>query len=98
MEDKSLLDRVILATSNVFHVPPQEVRGKSRSRIVSDARQMAMYVAREKGEYLSRIADYFGITPQAVSIATNRVEDRIKAHRSMKERYDRIGFVFMNID
>lgn len=92
------MDRIVTATSNVFEVEPADVRGRSRIGIVSDARQMAMYVAREKGEYLSRIAQYFGITPQAVSIATKRVAGRIKSHRPVKERHDRIAFIFANME
>lgn len=91
------MDRVVLAAANVFEVPADDVRGRCRNRIVSDARQMAMYVARQKGEYLPRIAEYFGITPQAASIATNRVSERIKVHRPTKERCERIGRIFANL-
>lgn len=97
MENSSLLDRVVMATSNVYKVASAEVRGKSRGRIISDARQMAMYVAREKGEYLARIAEYFAITPQAVSIATNRVAGRLKAHRPLRDRHDRVALLLANM-
>lgn len=97
MENSSLLDRVVIATSNVFEVDPEYVRGRDRSCIVSDARQMAMYVAREKGEYIARIAKYFGITRQAVSISTKRVAGRIRSHRPVKDRHDRIVFIFANL-
>lgn len=97
MENRSLLDRVVTATSNVFDVEPEDVRGRCRGCIVSDARQMAMYIAREKGEYITRIAQYFGISRQAVSFATKRVDGRIKSHRPVKERHDRIAFIFANL-
>ncbi len=96
MENRSLLDRVVTATSAVFEVDPEDVRGRDRSCILSDARQMAMYVAREKGEYILRIAEYFGVTRQAVSVATKRVAGRIKSHRPVKERHDRIAFIYGN--
>lgn len=97
MENRSLMDQVVTATSNVYQVAPADVRGKSRGRIISDARQMAMYVAREKGEYLARIAEYFAITPQAVSIATNRLAGRLKAHRPLKDRHDRVALLLANM-
>ncbi len=97
MENSSLLDRVVSATSNVFEVAPEDVRGRSRSCIISDARQMAMFIAREKGEYIPRIAKYFGITRQAVSVATKRVAGRIKSHRPVRDRHDRINYIFANL-
>lgn len=92
-----MLDRVVTATSNVFEVDPEDVRGRGRSCIVSDARQMAMYVAREKGEYMPRIAEYFGISRQAVSFATKRVAVRIKSQRPVKDRHERILYIFANL-
>ena len=97
MENRSLLDRVVTATSNVFEVDPEAVRGRCRNCIVSDARQMAMYIAREKGEYIPRIAQYFGITRQAVSVANKRVAGRIKSHRPVKDRHDRVVYIFANL-
>lgn len=98
MDNFSLLDRVVNATSNVFGIAPEDIQGRRRNCIASDARQMAMFIAREKGEYLSRIAEYFGITRQAVSIATKRVDGRIKSHRPVKERHERITSNFENLD
>lgn len=54
-------DIIINSVCNYFNVKPQEIKSKSRNRVISYPRQIAMYILREKLNLsLQDIANLFG--------------------------------------
>lgn len=96
MDEKNFLADIVSATANVFQVSSEDIKGRSRIRVFTDARYLAMYIARERGEYIFRIADYFGISSQAVCAGINRTAERLKIYASWRARHERIVRILEN--
>lgn len=96
MDEKNLIAEIVAATAIEFRVSEEDIKGRCRVRVLTDARYLAMYIARERGEYISRIAEFFGITSQAACAGINRTAERLKIYAFWRGRHDRIVRILEN--
>nr|DAS26543.1 MAG TPA: hypothetical protein [Caudoviricetes sp.] len=88
MEENKLIKDITTAVGRIFRVSPEDIKGHGKARVLTDARYLAMYMAREKGEYTFRIAEFFGVSSQAVCVGINRTAERLKLYASLRDRHD----------
>lgn len=85
-----LIERIVTLVAQEFHVPPQQITERRRERVLADARHLVMFIAHESGEYIPRIAAYFGLSDQAVRYGVNTAREGVKRNPGMRWRYDRV--------
>lgn len=78
VKQKTSVDNILKAVSTVFQVKVQDLKGHSRSKELTLARQVAMYLAKSLiSESLTDIGAAFGKTHSTVLYACKTVEHKI---------------------
>ena len=82
------LDQILVAVAKVFRVDVESMRGRSRARAVSMARQVAMYMAREGTKTsLPEIGkELGGRTHSTVLYSCKRVTDKLRSDRILRSQ------------
>lgn len=88
MEENKLIADIAAAVGRIFRVSPEEIKGRGKARVLTDARYLVMYMARERGEYTFRIAEFFGVSSQAVCVGINRTTERLGLYASLRDRHN----------
>jgi chromosomal replication initiator protein len=85
-------DLVIQAVSACFSFSPEELRGAKRSRKIVEARQIAMYLAKEFTEYTNtEIGHIFGGREHStVMYACQRVEEQLRSNPRLEASIEKI--------
>jgi len=96
MDENKLIADIASAAARIFRVSPEDIIGHGKSRVLTDARYLAMYIARERGEYTFRIAEFFGVSNQTVCYGINRMSEHLKLYRSLRDKHDWICQLFEN--
>ncbi|TAL19805.1 hypothetical protein EPN90_02415 [Patescibacteria group bacterium] len=77
---------VVKAVSEFFHVPVEEIRGRSRQGDIAEARHMAMFLMREDCQTsLPRIGGYFGRDHSTVLYAVQKVAGNLARDQKLRE-------------
>jgi len=82
------LDQILLAVARVYRVDVEDLRGRSRARLVSLARQVAMFMAREETDIsLPQIGERLGgRSHSTVLYSCNRVTDKLPTDRLLRSQ------------
>ena len=86
------LDLIIKRISEVYEVSVDDMKGKSRTRAISEARQIAMWMARQlTDESYENIGEALGGRDHStVYYSINKVEEKIEADKSYSYKLDRL--------
>lgn len=90
--DRVTLERIIEVTAQKLGLPPADLVGKKRTESINDARQIAMYLARELTDYsLPQIGDAFGGRSHTTVLhGVNKIAQDIAHDITLKARIDKI--------
>lgn len=84
VKQKTSVDNILKAVSTVFQVKLQDLKGHSRSKELTLARQVAMYLAKSLiSESLTEIGAAFGKTHSTVLYACKTIEQKISKDSSL---------------
>lgn len=86
------LEDIQKAVAGYLRLPPESLRGKSKTLEVATARQIAMYIARNKTSYsLKTIGDFFGGRDHSTVIhSITKIEESLSVDPSLKNRLEEI--------
>jgi len=77
-------DQIIEAVSEYFKVSPAEIKGSSRMKEISHARQIAIYLTREiTRQSFPNIGEAFGKKHSTIIYAYDKIKEDIKSDPSL---------------
>jgi len=83
---------IVNRVANYYQICPNEIKGESRKKEISIARQLLMMIAKKEfNRTLERIGDYFGWKNHATVIySIRKIEKKIKSDQFLSRDYHRI--------
>ena len=88
---------IIKEVSYYFNIDPAALRGKKKTKAISDARNIAIYLARNMTEYsLSEIGDQFAKRDHTTILyASNKIDSLKKTDSSLAQTLDKIKSIII---
>ena len=85
-----ILGQIVEAVACDYRIPAKDIIRKANYRAATDARHMVIFVAGKQDEYTEHIAEYFGMTPEAIRYGYRRMRSVIEHVAPVRRRYNRI--------
>lgn len=91
-EKNLTVNTIIDYTASAFNIEPAEIKGQSRSKEISYARQVAIYLARElKNESFPKIGESFGNRKHtSIMYSYEKVKEEIEFDKNLQKEVDGI--------
>lgn len=84
------VDKIIQAVAEEYRVSSKAIIGKTRIRIVSEARQICAYILREQKYKRCDIAQLLNRKPKTVYCELQQARDLLSADKSVRQHYEAI--------